>query len=86
MSIRLKEEIEERALAAIKRYVLESFEEEFGDLRASLLLDFVLKTVGPAIYNQAISDAQAYLLERAGDMETTCYEPEVDYWEEKGSR
>lgn len=83
MSIKLAEDAEGRVLEAIKRYVLENFEEELGDLRASLLLDFVTKTIGPAIYNRAIADAQAYLLERAGDLETTCYEPEVDYWEDK---
>ncbi len=83
MSIKFPKEREERVLAAIKRYALESFDEELGDLRASLFLDFVLKTVGPTIYNQAISDAQAFLLKSAGDLETVCYEPETDYWKDE---
>jgi uncharacterized protein (DUF2164 family) len=83
VSIKLSKDVEERVLAAIKRYVLENFEEDLGDLRATLFLDFVLNTMGPTVYNQAIADAQAYLLERASDLETTCYEPEVDYWQEK---
>ena len=83
MSIKLSKDVEERVLTAIKRYVLENFEEELGDLRAALFLDFVLKTMGPTVYNQAIADAQGYLLERASDLETTCYEPEIDYWEGK---
>jgi uncharacterized protein (DUF2164 family) len=83
LTIKLRDENEERALAAIKRYVLENFDEELGDLRSALLLDFILKTVGPAVYNQAIADAQAYLVERASDLESTCYEPEFDYWADK---
>ncbi len=83
MSIRFPKEQEERLLSAIKRYVLENFEEDLGDLRASLFLDFVLKAIGPAIYNQAIADAQAFLLKSTGDLEATCYEPESDYWKDE---
>ncbi len=83
MSISFSKEREKRALAAIKRYVLENFEEELGDLRAALFLDFVLKTIGPTIYNQAIGDAQAFLLKSAGDLETSCYEPEIDFWNDE---
>ena len=33
-------------------------EDEIGDLKASLLLDFFVKEVGPSIYNKAIANAQ----------------------------
>lgn len=83
MSIEFPKDVEARLLASIKRYALESFEEELGDLRASLFLDFVLKTIAPSIYNQAIADAQAFMLRSIGDLEGTCYEPETDYWQDK---
>ena len=48
------------------------------------LLGFVLKEIGPSIYNAAIGDAQAFLRDRLADLEATCYEPEFTYWP-KGS-
>ena len=55
-------------------------EEEIGDLKTGLLLDYILKEVGPTIYNQAITDAQAYFQEKAVDLDGACYEAEFCYW------
>lgn len=78
--IKIPPEKETRLIASIKRYVEEQMEEEIGDLKASLLLEFCVKEIGPAIYNQAIEDARAYMLERVGEIDETCYEPEFVYW------
>jgi hypothetical protein len=45
-----------------------------------LLLDFCVREIGPAVYNQAIADAQAYFQGRVADLEGVCYEPEFVYW------
>lgn len=78
--IKLKAEKEQRLIASIKRYVEEHMEEEIGDLKAAMLLEFCLKEIGPLIYNQAIEDARAYMLDRAAEVDETCYEPEFSYW------
>ena len=44
------------------------------------MLDFVLKEIGPTIYNQAIGDAQNYFQARVSDLEGVCYETEFSYW------
>jgi len=66
--------------ASIKRYFAEQFEEEIGDLKADLLLDYVLKEIGPTIYNQAIADARVFFEERAADLDGVCYLAEFPYW------
>ena len=53
---------------------------EAGELKAALLLDFCLKEVGPSVYNQAIADAQAVMLENVSDLDGSCYMEEYGYW------
>ena len=80
MPIRIQPEKITQLRASIKRYVAENFDEEIGDLKAGLMLDFVLKEIGPTIYNQAIADAQNYFQARVSDLEGVCYEAEFSYW------
>lgn len=78
MAIELKEDVRKRLIAAIKLYFDENMDEPIGDLKAGFLLEFMLKEIGPAVYNKAIGDAQAYFQERVTDLDGCCYEPEVD--------
>ena len=81
MAIELTKETRDRLIISIKRYFAESLEDDIGDLKASLLLDFCLKEICPTTYNQAIRDAQTYFQERTADLDGSCYEPERVYWE-----
>ncbi len=81
LAISLTKEAKKQAIQSIKKYIAENFEEEIGDLKADLLLDFFLKEIGPTIYNHAISDAQAYLQDKVVDLDGSCYETEFGYWE-----
>jgi uncharacterized protein (DUF2164 family) len=76
----LSEDAKDRALASIKRYLLEDMEQEIGDLKAELLLDFFVREIGPTVYNHAITDARAFFEERAADLEGICYQAEFPYW------
>ena len=69
-----------RQHGSIKRFAAEQLDEEMGDLKAHLLLDFVLKEIGPSIYNRAIADAQTYFQSRVADLEGVCHEKEFTYW------
>jgi uncharacterized protein (DUF2164 family) len=80
MTITLSPETTQQLGASIKRYVAENLDQDIGDLKAGLLLDYCLREIGPTIYNQAIADAQAYFLGRVGDLEGVCYEKEFTYW------
>jgi uncharacterized protein (DUF2164 family) len=76
MAIALTPETTKRLIASIKRYAAEHLDEEIGDLKAALFLEFCLKKLGPPIYNQAIADAQAYFTDRVADLEGVCHEDE----------
>ena len=80
MAIELPKETREQVIASIRRYFEEALEQEVGELKAGLLLDFVLTEIGPAIHNRAVSDVQARISEMIDELDGTCYEPEADYW------
>ncbi len=82
MAIDLPLEIRQKLLNSIKQFFDEHLDESIGDLKATLVLDYCLKEIGPSVYNQAIRDAQAYIQEKSSDMDTVCYEPELGYWQE----
>jgi uncharacterized protein (DUF2164 family) len=80
MPITLNKEARQQAIESIKRYFAEQMDDEVGDLKAGLLLDFFLKEIGPSVYNRAVSDAQAYFQEKLVDLDGVCYEAEFAYW------
>lgn len=81
MPIHLTPDTTAQLLASIKRFAAEHLDEEIGDLKAMLLLEFFLKEVGPSVYNHAIADAQKYFQERSLDLEGVCYEKEFGFWQ-----
>jgi uncharacterized protein (DUF2164 family) len=83
MTIKLKLETQARFIASIQRYFAESLDEDIGDLKASLLLEFVLKEIGPSIYNGAVADAQARIQDAASELDSACYEADPGYWNRK---
>lgn len=86
MSIELPEEAATRSVASIKRYFAEALDQDIGDLKARLFLEFILKEIGPSICNGAIADAQAYRHERVGDLEGACAETEFGFWPRSTAR
>ena len=79
-TIAIPDTARKQALASLKRYVSENLDQEIGDLKAELLLDYVLRELGPTIYNQAIADAKDFFQERTADLDAVCYRKEFGYW------
>ena len=69
-----------RAIASIKRYFSDELDQEIGDLKAALVLDYMLVELGPIVYNQAIADAKSFFDERSADLAALCYRNEFPYW------
>lgn len=67
-SIVLRKEFEEEILNQIKFFFLTDRDEEISDFKASLYLDFILKEIGPYIYNQAVDDAYQLMLKKLEDL------------------
>ncbi len=80
MSIELSQQVRDDAIASIQQYFERNLPEPIGELPASLLLNYFVEEIGPAIYNQAIADAQARLQQRVADLEGELYEEPFQYW------
>ncbi len=80
MTIELDKEIERRMLTSIKEYFKEQLDTEIGDLKATLLLRFILKEIGPTIYNRAVADASRHLRDVVDEIDGVCFAPEFGYW------
>lgn len=78
MNIELSKKRRQELIRSIKGYFLEQHDEQIGDLKAGLLLDFFLELTGPSIYNQAIKDAQAYFQQKVEDLDGVCFRMEKD--------
>lgn len=82
-TISLPTDTRKRAIASIRRYFAEQLDDDIGDLKAELLLGYVLEEIGPAIYNQAIADARAFFDEWAADLTAMCFPVEFPYWDKR---
>lgn len=80
MTVALPKQAQADAVASIQRYFEENLPEPIGELPAGLLLNFFLEEIGPVIYNRAIADAQARMLQRAQDLSGELYAEEFQYW------
>ena len=75
-AVTLSDPARKQAIAALKQYVAANMDVEIGDLKAALLLDFILSELGPSVDNQAIADARAFIEERTSDLAAICYRDE----------
>jgi len=80
MTIELPDDARKHAVASIKRYLLEELDQDVGELKAGLVLEFFLKEIAPTVYNAAIADAQTYIRDRLADLDGACSAPEFAYW------
>jgi uncharacterized protein (DUF2164 family) len=74
--IALPEDARKQAIAALQGYVRDNMDDEIGDLKAGLLLDFILRELGPSVYNQGLADARAFFEERSNDLAAVLYRDE----------
>lgn len=83
VAISLSPESKKQCVESIKRYFRENMDEDVGELKAALLLDYFLGEIAPTVYNQAIADAQKFFQEKTVDLDGSCFEPEFGYWTQK---
>lgn len=67
-SIQLTKEQTQEAIASLQAWFSSEREEVLGGLAAGMLLDVVLKEIGPMIYNCAVKDMQQFLQDKVEDM------------------
>ena len=79
MAIEIPKDVRTRLIASIKQYFLEELDQNIGDLKATLVLSFILKEIGPFIYNSAVHDVQLRMQEIVSELDGTCFEPESSF-------
>ena len=75
----LTDESRKLAIASIRRLFKEELDQDVGDLKATLVLDFFLAELGPSLYNMGVADAKAFFAERTDDLGAISLE-EYSYW------
>jgi uncharacterized protein (DUF2164 family) len=76
MRIRLSDERREQTVAALGSFWRGEFDEELSTFRAERLLEFMLRALGPPLYNQAVADARDFMKRKLEDLDGELYEPE----------
>lgn len=80
MAIELtKQEIAD-IVPSLQRYFRKEMDEELSELRAKLLLAYLLKEITPFAYIRGLRDAEGYFRARVEDLPATCFEDELTYW------
>ena len=79
-TIELPKHLRGDAIASLQRYFEENFSEAIGEMPAGLLLNYILEEIGPAIYNQAIADAQERMQLRVADLTGELFADPFQYW------
>jgi uncharacterized protein (DUF2164 family) len=75
-TVTISDSARKQAIAALQEYCRDNLENEIGDLKAGLLLDFILIELGPSVYNQGLADARAFFEERSNDLAAILYRDE----------
>ena len=83
MPLELTSQETEETIHSLKKYFSTELDTELGDLRAKLLLDYVLKEIAPLAYNRGVQDADEFFRKRLEDLPATCFEPPLTFWQSK---
>ena len=69
MPVEVSDERRGELLKLIQAFFAEHLDDDIGDLKARLVLDFFMKQMAPLVYNQALNDAAAFMQDKAVDLE-----------------
>lgn len=72
-TIELSREARQAATAGLRKVLAEELDVEVGALQAEMVLDRLVRDLGPVIYNRALTDARAVVAARAEDMDEALY-------------
>ncbi|QHI70227.1 DUF2164 family protein [Tichowtungia aerotolerans] len=69
MEIKLSPQQKNKLRQKLIAMFLDDFDEELSDFKADQILDAFVEKLGPEIYNTAIQDMKAYLLNQLEDLD-----------------
>ena len=83
MAIELNAQESDEAIHSLKKYFTSELDAELSDLRAKLLLDYIVKEIAPIAYNLGVKHSEEFFRKRLEDLSATCFEPPFTYWNTK---
>jgi uncharacterized protein (DUF2164 family) len=78
-TLTIPDDARKQATASIRQYFADELGQEIGELKASLVLDYFLVELGPAVYNKAIADAKTFFDEWSADLGALCHHEEFPH-------
>ncbi|MCA8901401.1 MAG: DUF2164 domain-containing protein [Hyphomonas sp.] len=66
--LELSEDRREALAGHLIKLFAQEFDEDLSAFRAGEIVDLMLKTLGPAVYNQAVEDVRAHLQGKLDDL------------------
>jgi uncharacterized protein (DUF2164 family) len=73
MKIELDPARRQRATAHLQKLFSTEFDEKLSDFRAAEIIDLMVRTLGPDIYNQAVQDVRAHMQSKLDDLDGEVY-------------
>lgn len=71
--IKLADDRRERLTGQLQSLFQAEFDESLSAFRADQIIDLMLTTLGPGIYNQAVQDVRAHLQSKLDDLDGEIY-------------
>lgn len=71
--IKLSPDQRQRLAGQLQSLFQSEFDENLSEFRAEQILDLMLRTLGPGIYNQAVQDVRAHLQSKLDDLDGEVY-------------
>ena len=71
--IELTSQRRERLVGQLQTLFASEFDETLSEFRAEQILELMLTTLGPGIYNQAVQDVRAHLQSKLDDLDGEVY-------------
>ena len=71
--IELSPDQRQRLAGQLQSLFQSEFDENLSEFRAEQILDLMLRTLGPGIYNQAVQDVRLHLQSKLDDLDGEVY-------------
>lgn len=69
MDLGMAPERRDRLIQSLEGFYLEEFDETLSEFRAARLLDFIVESIAPHVYEQAVQDARAFMQRKLDELD-----------------
>lgn len=73
MQIKLSDDRKREVIDHLQKFYQHEFDEPLSEFRANLILELFMKSLCPAVYNQAVQDTRAHLQKVLDDLDGEIY-------------